>query len=169
MEKKIMFDSADLQDMLYRLGAEISIDHIESNNVLPPVLICILNGSIHFYSDLVRAMSIDCEIDFIRLKSYEGQDNSGGIKCTKDLELDLKGKRVYIVDDICDSGATIMEALFMVNSRMAQEVKVVTMLQRKGGTALSDFNGFEIGDEWVVGYGLDNNGLERNQNRIYSI
>jgi len=52
---------------------------------------------------------------------------------------------------------------------MAQEVKVVTMLQRKGGTALSDFNGFEIGDEWVVGYGLDNNGLERNQNRIYSI
>jgi hypoxanthine phosphoribosyltransferase len=169
MEKKIMFDSADLQDMLYRLGAEISIDHIESDNVLPPVLICILNGSIHFYSDLVRAMSIDCEIDFIRLKSYEGQDNSGGIKCTKDLELDLKGKRVYIVDDICDSGATIMEALFMVNSRMAQEVKVVTMLQRKGGTALSDFNGFEIGDEWVVGYGLDNNGLERNQNRIYSI
>jgi len=169
MEKKIMFDSADLQDMLYRLGAEISIDHIESDNVLPPVLICILNGSIHFYSDLVRAMSIDCEIDFIRLKSYEGQDNSGGIKCTKDLELDLKGKRVYIVDDICDSGATIMEALFMVNSRMAQEVKVVTMLQRKGGTALSDFNGFEIEDEWVVGYGLDNNGLERNQNRIYSI
>jgi len=164
-----MFDSADLQDMLYRLGAEISIDHIESDNVLPPVLICILNGSIHFYSDLVRAMSIDCEIDFIRLKSYEGQDNSGGIKCTKDLELDLKGKRVYIVDDICDSGATIMEALFMVNSRMAQEVKVVTMLQRKGGTALSDFNGFEIEDEWVVGYGLDNNGLERNQNRIYSI
>lgn len=164
-----MFDSADLQDMLYRLGAEISIDHIESDNVLPPVLICILNGSIHFYSDLVRAMSIDCELDFIRLKSYEGQDNSGGIKCTKDLELDLKGKRVYIVDDICDSGATIMEALFMVNSRMAQEVKVVTMLQRKGGTALSDFNGFEIGDEWVVGYGLDNNGLERNQNRIYSI
>jgi len=109
MEKKIMFDSADLQDMLYRLGAEISIDHIESNNVLPPVLICILNGSIHFYSDLVRAMSIDCEIDFIRLKSYEGQDNSGGIKCTKDLELDLKGKRVYIVDDICDSVWLIAE------------------------------------------------------------
>jgi hypoxanthine phosphoribosyltransferase len=114
-------------------------------------------------------MSIDCELDFLRLKSYEGQDNSGGIKCTKELELDLKGKRVYIVDDICDSGATIMEALFMVNSRMPAEVKVVTMLKRKNGTALSDFNGFEIEDEWVVGYGLDNNGLERNQNIIYSI
>lgn len=168
--KKIIFDSADLQEMVYRLGSEISIDHVQnSDNVLPPVLICILNGSIHFYSDLVRAMSIDCELDFIRLKSYEGQDNSGGIKCTKELEVDLKGKRVYIVDDICDSGATILEALFMVNSRMAQEVKVVTMLQRKGGTTLSDFNGFEINDEWVVGYGLDNNGLNRNQNIIYSI
>lgn len=167
--KKIIFDSADIQEMVYRLGSEISIDHVQSDNVLPPVLICILNGSIHFYSDLVRAMSIDCELDFIRLKSYEGQDNSGGIKCTKELELDLKGKRVYIVDDICDSGATILEALFMVNSRMAQEVKVVTMLQRKGGTALSDFNGFEIDDEWVVGYGLDNNGLNRNQNIIYSL
>lgn len=168
--KKIIFDSADIQEMVYRLGSEISIDHVQnSDNVLPPVLICILNGSIHFYSDLVRAMSIDCELDFIRLKSYEGQDNSGGITCTKELEVDLKGKRVYIVDDICDSGATILEALFMVNSRMAQEVKVVTMLQRKGGTALSDFNGFEINDEWVVGYGLDNNGLNRNQNIIYSL
>ena len=168
--KKIIFDSTDIQEMVYRLGSEISIDHVQnSDNVLPPVLICILNGSIHFYSDLVRAMSIDCELDFIRLKSYEGQDNSGGITCTKELEVDLKGKRVYIVDDICDSGATILEALFMVNSRMAQEVKVVTMLQRKGGTALSDFNGFEINDEWVVGYGLDNNGLNRNQNIIYSL
>jgi hypoxanthine phosphoribosyltransferase len=167
--KKIIFDSADLQEMVYRLGADISVDHVQSDNTLPPVLICILNGSIHFYSDLVRAMSIDCELDFIRLKSYEGKDNSGGITCTKDLEIDLKGKRVYIVDDICDSGATILEALFMVNSRMAQEVKVVTMLQRKGGTALSDFNGFEINDEFVYGYGLDNNGLNRNQNIIYSI
>ena len=167
--KKIIFDSADLQEMVHRLGADISVDHVQSDNTLPPVLICILNGSIHFYSDLVRAMSIDCELDFIRLKSYEGKDNSGGITCTKDLEIDLKGKRVYIVDDICDSGATILEALFMVNSRMAQEVKVVTMLQRKGGTTLSDFNGFEINDEWVVGYGLDNNGLNRNQNIIYSI
>jgi hypoxanthine phosphoribosyltransferase len=166
---KIMFDSADLQDMVYRLGAEISIDHVQSDNTLPPVVIGILNGSIHFFSDLVRAMSIECEIDFIRLKSYEGQDNSGGITCTKDLEVDLKGKRVYLVDDICDSGATILEALFMVNSRMASEVKVVTMLKRKNGTSLSDFNGFEIDDEWVVGYGLDDNKLKRNQNRIYSI
>ena len=83
--------------------------------------------------------------------------------------MDLKGKRVYIIDDICDTGATIMEALFMVNSRMAAEVKVVTLLKRVDGVLLTDFCGFEIGDDWVVGYGLDDNGLKRSLQDIYKI
>lgn len=159
----------EIQQRVKELAEAISVDHVQSDNILPPVMICILNGSFYFFSDLTRMMSIDCEIDFIRLKSYEGQDNSGGIQHLKDLELDLKGKRVYIIDDICDSGATIMEALFMVNSRMATEVKVVTLLQRAGGVLLTDFCGFEIGDEWVVGYGLDDHGLKRSLQDIYKI
>ena len=127
MEKIIKKE--EIQQRVKELAEAISIDHMQSNNMLPPVMICILNGSFYFFSDLTRMMSIDCEIDFIRLKSYEGQDNSGGIQRLKDLELDLKGKRVYIIDDICDTGATIMAALFMVNSRMAAEVKVVTLLK----------------------------------------
>ena len=167
---EILFDDAAILTKVKELAEQISVDHVyDSRNTLPPVLICILNGSIHFFSDLVRSMSIDCEIDFLRLKSYEGQDNTGGIKCLKGLELDLKGKRVYIVDDICDSGATMMEALFMVNSRMAEEVKVVTLLKRRNGVGLTDFYGFEIDDQWVYGYGLDNNGLKRNENRIYKL
>ena len=167
MEKIIKKE--EIQQRVKELAEAISIDHIQSNNVLPPVMICILNGSFYFFSDLTRMMSIDCEIDFIRLKSYEGQDNSGGIQRLKDLELDLKGKRVYIIDDICDTGATIMEALFMVNSRMAAEVKVVTLLKRVDGVLLTDFCGFEIGDDWVVGYGLDDNGLQRSLQDIYKI
>jgi len=167
---EILFDDVAILTKVKELAEQISVDHVyDSRNTLPPVLICILNGSIHFFSDLVRSMSIDCEIDFLRLKSYEGQDNTGGIKCLKGLELDLKGKRVYIVDDICDSGATMMEALFMVNSRMAEEVKVVTLLKRRNGVGLTDFYGFEIDDQWVYGYGLDNNGLKRNENRIYKL
>lgn len=167
MEKIIKKE--EIQQRVKELAEAISIDHMQSNNVLPPVMICILNGSFYFFSDLTRMMSIDCEIDFIRLKSYEGQDNSGGIQRLKDLELDLKGKRVYIIDDICDTGATIMEALFMVNSRMAAEVKVVTLLKRVDGVLLTDFCGFEIGDDWVVGYGLDDNGLQRSLQDIYKI
>jgi hypoxanthine phosphoribosyltransferase len=167
MEKIIKKET--IQQRVKEIAEAISIDHMQSNNILPPVMICILNGAFYFFSDLTQMMSIDCEIDFIRLKSYEGQDNSGGIQHIKGLELDLKGKRVYIIDDICDTGATIMEALFMVNSRMAEEVKVVTLLQRSNGVLLTDFCGFEIGEEWVVGYGLDDNGLKRNLQDIYKI
>lgn len=167
---EIIIRQDEISQRVRELAEQISTDHIfNSDNILPPVMICVLNGAYHFFSDLTRMMSIDCEVDFIRLKSYDGQDNSGGIIRVKDLELDLKGKRVYIVDDICDSGATMLEALFMVNSRMAAEVKVVTLLKRKNGVGMTDFHGFEIGDEWVLGYGLDDYGLKRNLQDIYKI
>jgi hypoxanthine phosphoribosyltransferase len=167
MEKLI--DSDSIQQRVLELAQAISIDHVQSDNVLPPVLICVLNGSIHFFSDLTRMMSIECEIDFLRLKSYSGQDNSGGVQCLKELELDLKGKRVYIVDDICDTGETLIEALIKVNSRMPADVKVVTLLRRSTSPVTTDFCGFEIGDEWVYGYGLDNNGLARGLKDIHKI
>jgi hypoxanthine phosphoribosyltransferase len=166
---ELLITKNEIQDRVLELAQQISVDHVQSNNSLPPVMICLLNGAIHFFSDLTRYMSINCEIDFLRLKSYEGQDNSGGVVCIKDLELDLKGKRVYIVDDICDSGATILEALFKVNSRMAEEVFVVTLLRRGGGVDMTDYCGFTIEDEWVIGYGLDNNGTQRELRDIYKI
>jgi len=167
MEKLI--SQAKIAHRVKRLAKEISRDHIQSGNTLPPIMICILNGSIHFFSDLIRAMKIDCEIDFIRLKSYAGQDNSGGIQVLKELELELKGRRAYIVDDICDTGSTILEALFMCNSKLVQEVRVVTLLKRKDGVDMTDFCGFTIDKEWVVGYGLDNNGTQRELPHIYKL
>jgi hypoxanthine phosphoribosyltransferase len=167
MEKLI--SQAKIAHRVKRLAKEISKDHIQSGNTLPPIMICILNGSIHFFSDLIRAMKIDCEIDFIRLKSYKGQDNSGGIQVLKGLELELKGRRAYIVDDICDSGSTLLEALFMCNSKLVQEVRVVTLLKRKDGVDMTDFCGFTIDKEWVVGYGLDNNGTQRELPHIYKL
>jgi hypoxanthine phosphoribosyltransferase len=166
---EIIINREQITQRVKDLAIQISQDHIDSGNAMPPVMICILNGAIHFFSDLTRAMTIDCEIDFLRLKSYEGQDNSGGIKCTKDIELELKGKRVYIVDDICDTGATLLEAIIMCNSRIAQEVKIVTLLNRREGVDLTDYCGFEIGDEFVVGYGLDNNGYQRELLNIYKL
>lgn len=158
-----------IRQRVKELANELHDDYISSGNTEPPVFICILNGSFHFFTDIMKHFTTDCEIDFIRLKSYEGQDNSGGIKCLKDIELDLTGKRVYIVDDICDTGTTILESLFMVNSKNAESARVVTLLQRKDGVKLADFCGFEIGEEWVVGYGLDDNGLKRNLMDIYNI
>ncbi len=168
MEKIIT--SQQIQRRIKELAVAISLEHKESESKLPPVLICVLNGAIHFFSDLSRAMTINHEIDFVRLKSYDKRDNSGGVLITKNLEIDLRGKRVYIVDDICDSGASIMEMLFMVNSHIPAAVKVVTLLKRRGGVDLTNYCGFEIGEEWVVGVGLDDDlGLNRELQDIYKV
>ena len=166
---ELLITHEEIQNRVLELAQQISVDHVQSDNTLPPVMICLLNGAIHFFSDLTRYMSIHCEIDFMRLKSYEGQDNSGGVVCTKELELDLKGKRVYIVDDICDSGATILEALLKVNSQMPTDVKVITLLRRGGGVDMTDYCGFTIGEQFVVGYGLDDYGIKRELRDIYSV
>lgn len=164
-----LFTKQQIETRVRELAAAITRDHLHSNSKMPPVMIGILNGSIHFFSDLTRGMGVTSEIDFIRLKSYNGQSNEDGIECLKTLELDLQGKRVYLVDDICDSGTTILEALFMINSRQPAEVKVVTLFKRKGGVDLTDYCGFELGDEFIYGYGLDNNGIQRELTSIYKV
>jgi len=167
MEKII--SKEDITKRVIELAQAISTDNNDISNILPPVLICVLNGAFHFFSDLTRMMSIDCEIDFIRLKSYDGQDNSQGVSVIKGLELDLQCKNVYIVDDILDTGSTMLEALHMVNSHRPKSVKIVTLLKRKNTPITPDFYGFEIGDEWVLGYGLDEYGLKRHLQDIYKI
>ena len=122
-----------------------------------------------FFTDLVKHMDIDCEIDFIRAKSYHGKDNSGGVSISKGLEVDLKGKRVYIVEDIIDSGATMTEILHHVHDRLPAEVKVATLVRRKDSQLREDYSCFEIGDEWIIGFGLDDNGLKRNYRNIYKL
>jgi hypoxanthine phosphoribosyltransferase len=166
---ELIIKSNDIQTRIKELAKEISQDHVTTGNSLPPVMICILNGSYMFYTDLLRNMPIDVQTDFIRIKSYEGQDNSGGCDILKSLEVDLKGRNVYIVDDICDTGTTILEALFMVNSHIPAHVKVVTLLRRGGGVDLTNFCGFIIGEEFIAGYGLDNNGMSRNLEDLYKV
>lgn len=166
---ELIIKKEDIQLRVKQLADDIAIDHINTDNALPPVMICILNGAYMFYTDLLRNMSINVQSDFIRLKSYQGQDNSGGIEIIKGLEIDLKGRNVYIVDDICDTGTTILEALFMVNSHIPAQVKVVTLTRRGGGVDLTNFCGFVIGEEWIAGYGLDNNGVGRNLEDLYKV
>ena len=166
---ELFIKKEDIQSRIKELANEISHDHTASGNALPPVMICILNGAYMFYTDLLRNMPINVQSDFIRLKSYMGRDNSEGIETIKGLEIDLKGRNVYIVDDICDTGTTILEALFMVNSHIPQQVKVITLTRRGGGVDMTDFCGFVIGDEWIAGYGLDNNGVGRNLEDLYKV
>ena len=166
---EILIPEYKIERRVRALAHAISEEHKASGNSYPPVMICVLNGGYAFFADLMKDMGIDVQMDFVRAKSYEGQDNSGGVKITKDLEIHCKGKRVYIIDDIVDTGATIMEILRRVDDMTPDEVKVVTLLKRKEDSPPVDHYCFEIDKEWVVGYGLDDNSLKRNYRNIYKI
>ena len=164
---EIVIPEYKIERRVRAMAHKISEEHTASGNTLPPVMICVLNGAFMFFSDLVKDMGIDVEIDFIRPKSYHGRDNSAGVTFTKDIELDLKGKRVYIVEDIVDTGQTMIEILQRISDKMPAEVKVITLVHRKGNEFPVDHFCFEIGDEFVIGYGFDDNGLRRNYRNIY--
>lgn len=166
---QVLIEEFKIDRRIRTIAHKITEDHIKSGNNAPPVMICVLNGAFMFFTDLVKNMRIDCEIDFIRPKSYNGQDNSGGVQFLKDFEIDLKGKRVYIVEDIVDTGQTLFEILHRINDSTPEDVKIVTLVQRKNTQFPVDYYCFEIDDEFIVGYGLDENGLKRNYRNIYGI
>lgn len=166
---QVLIEEFKIERRIREIAKQISEEHKASGNSLPPVMICVLNGAFMFFTELVKNMDIDCEIDFIRIKSYHGKDNSGGIKLLKDIEIELKGKRVYIVEDIVDTGATMAEIMHRVSDKQASDIEVVTLVHRKDSKLTVDKHCFEIGDEWIIGFGLDDNGLKRNYRNIYSI
>jgi hypoxanthine phosphoribosyltransferase len=119
---EILIPEFKIERRVRAMAHKISEEHKASGNSLPPVMICVLNGGYAFFADLMKDMGIDVQMDFIRAKSYEGQDNSGGVKFTKELEIMCKGKRVYIVDDIVDTGKTMFEILLRVNDMRPADV-----------------------------------------------
>jgi hypoxanthine phosphoribosyltransferase len=129
---EVLIEEYKIDRRVRALAHKITEEHRNSGNPFPPVMICVLNGAFMFFSDLVKDMGVDCEIDFIRAKSYNGKDNSAGVQITKDLEISLKGKRVYIIEDMVDTGATMLEILIRVNDKQPVDVKIVTLVHRKG-------------------------------------
>jgi|21_taG_2_1085346.scaffolds.fasta_scaffold00045_33 hypoxanthine phosphoribosyltransferase len=167
MEQMITQDQ--IQSRVKELAQQIEQHEDKYNHDLPPVFICILNGAVMFFSDLMKNYHGLCEMDFLRAKSYNGRDNSGGVKILKDIEVAIQGKNVYIIEDIIDTGETMKEIYLHLSSQLPSSINIVTLLKRKEDDHPMDFYGFEINDEWVVGYGLDDNGLSRNLPAIYKL
>ena len=136
-----------------------------------PIFIGVLNGSFLFMGDLLKEIEIECEVGFIRVTSYQGTSSSGVIKEAFGLPEDLEGKDVIIVEDIVDTGLTLQYILQKVNTQNPASVRVCSLLF-KPTALLSPINaltyvGLEIPHEFVVGYGLDYDGLGRNLKDIY--
>ena len=137
-----------------------------------PILIGILNGSFIFASDLVRAMKIDCEIDFIKVSSYSGTKSKGTVHLKKDISADITDRHVIIVEDIIDSGLTISFIRDRLLDAQPKSVSIITLLMKPELVEIDfDVNwlGFEIPPHYVVGYGLDYDQKFRNLRGIFRL
>lgn len=136
-----------------------------------PLFLCVLNGAFPFASDLFRAVEgMDAEISFIRLKSYEGTSSSGTVKEVLGMAEEIKGRTVIVVEDIIDTGHTIFNLIKDLNAKEPAEIKVATLLFKPDALVRPvkpDYVGFSIPKKFIIGYGLDLNGLARNLNDIY--
>lgn len=161
---KILFTEEQLQKRVKEMGEEIARDYAYKT----PAMVCILKGAVIFYTDLLRNMPIPLTMDFMAVSSYgNATKSSGEVEIRKDLSSSIEGKHVIIVEDIVDSGFTLSYLTRVLASRGAASIRLATLLDKPsrrapGITLKSDYCGFEVGDEFVVGYGLDYAELYRN-------
>ena len=153
--KKVLLDEETIQKRVKELADEISRDYNDKG----VMFIGILKGSIAFMADLMKAMSIDIQIDFMAVSSYGASTKSTGVvRILKDLDADIKDKNILIIEDIIDTGTTLKYLVGYLNSRGPKSIKICSLLDkpdRRKADVTADYKGFTIPDEFVVGYGLD--------------
>ena len=162
--KKQLITREELQKKVKELGVKITEDFKNENE--PLIVIGLLKGSIVFMADLIREIKLPLEIDFIEASSYgEGTQSSREVKILKDLRSTISGKNVLVVEDIIDSGFTLKKVLQILGSRNPKKISLCTLLdkpERREVEVDVQYVGFEIPNEFVVGYGLDFNENYRN-------
>ena len=151
----ILFTEEELQQRVRELGEAITRDYKDKT----PIFVGVLKGSFVFMADLVRAAQIKCDVEFIAVSSYENATvSSGRVKITHDLQQDITGREIIVIEDILDSGNTLFFLKNYFLTKGAKSVTIATLLDkpsRRAKAITADYVGFEVPDEFVVGYGLD--------------
>jgi hypoxanthine phosphoribosyltransferase len=164
----VYLPEATIQEKVKEIARKINTD-FEGRR---PLFIAVLNGSFMFASDLFKQLTIEAELCFIKLASYKGMKSSGNVVTSIGLEADLFGRDVIIVEDIVDTGKTLHEFLPKLMHQQPRTLKIATLLHKSEATTFPlhlDYVGFEIPNKFVVGYGLDYDGLGRNLKEIYQV
>ena len=164
----LLINHSDIQFRVQSIAEEINQEYV--NRV--PLFLGVLNGSFLFAADLFKSLLIDCEISFIKVSSYSGTSSTGLVKSLVGLSVDIFNRDIIIIEDIVDTGDTMKYLLEELNTNKPSSIKIATMIFKP--TALKhdikpDYVGFELPPDFIVGYGLDYNGLGRNLNDIYTL
>ncbi len=159
--KKILISEEQINKRVKELADKISQDYKGKT----PVLAGVLRGSVLFFSNLVKNLTVDCNLDFMCLASYNGTSSSGKVRFILDLREDIKDRDVIIVEDIVDTGITAKYLFDLLKTRNPASIEMCALLDKPSNRKIDikpKYTGFEIENEFVIGYGLDYNELYRN-------
>ena len=152
---KVLLSEEQLKEKCAEMGAQITKDYAGKNLLL----VTVLKGAVVYMADLMRCIDLPCAIDFMVVSSYgSGTKTTGVVKIVKDLDQDLSGKDILFVEDILDSGMTLSYLKGLLQSRNPASIRIATLLDKPSRRKVelkADYVGFEVPDEFVVGYGLD--------------
>ncbi|HKM45688.1 MAG TPA: hypoxanthine phosphoribosyltransferase [Dysgonamonadaceae bacterium] len=165
---ELFIEAATIQERIKRVAAEINNDLKNKD----PIFIAVLNGSFMFAGDLMKEVSIPCEITFVRIASYKGMSTTKDLKEVLGLNEDIKGRTVVIVEDIVDTGHTIERLIQQFTALEPKEIKIATLLFKPKALIKDvkpDYVALEIPNDFIVGFGLDYDGFGRNLQDIYKI
>jgi hypoxanthine phosphoribosyltransferase len=167
----LLFRADEIRSRVAELGGELSEAHADKKD--PPILVGVLTGSTLFLADLARSVSIEVAVDFMSISSYsETSAGSGVVRIVKDLDLDIVGRDVVIVEDVVDTGLTLAYLRRSLLERRPSSLTTVTLLDRAVRRIVPvplEFSAFDVPDVYVVGYGLDFMGRYRNAPDIYAV
>jgi len=159
--EKVLISEKEIVDRCRELGAQISKDYEGKQ----PMIIGLLKGSVPFMAELIKYITVECEIDFMAVSSYSGTESLGDVKIVKDLDHSIKGMDVLVVEDIVDTGKTLKKVKDLLYSKEANDVKIVSLLDKPDRRIVeieAEYVGFKIPNEFVIGFGLDFNQKYRN-------
>jgi hypoxanthine phosphoribosyltransferase len=165
---RVSIPEAEIKQRVKALAEQMSKD-LEGKN---PIFLAVLNGAFIFAADLMREMTIPCEISFVKLASYQGTTSTGKVKEVFGINEDLSGRTVVIVEDIVESGQTMKQMIESLGTRNPESVRICTLFfkpEKLKEDLNLDYVAFRIPDDFIVGYGLDYDGLGRELKDVYTI
>ncbi|MDY4787944.1 MAG: hypoxanthine phosphoribosyltransferase [Bacilli bacterium] len=161
--KKVLISEQEINQRCKELGAQISQDYASKT----PILVGLLKGSVPFMAELLKNVSVHCETEYMAVSSYHGTSSTGEVRIIKDLDVSIENRDIIIVEDIVDTGLTLSTIINMFLQRHARSVEIACLLDKKEGRRPGvvlhpKYVGFDVPNEFVVGFGLDYDELYRN-------